>query len=118
MRRTLDTAAVRGLLEREGATREYRGLEGQEVVGAVKRVPRPDWAVLAEVPAAEAYRQVTRLRNVTAVIVAALLVAVGLFAYFLGLLITRPLDRLTGAATKVEIGRASCRERLWVCVAD
>src|SRR5204862_336802 len=104
MRRTLDTAAVRGLLEREGATREYRGLEGQEVVGAVKRVPRPDWAVLAEVPAAEAYRQVTRLRNVTAVIVAALLVAVGLFAYFLGLLITRPLDRLTGAATKVAGG--------------
>src|SRR5438067_1116813 len=96
--------AVRGLLEREGATREYRGLEGQEVVGAAKRVPRPDWAVLAEVPAAEAYRQVTRLRNVTAVIVAALLVAVGLFAYFLGLLITRPLDRLTGAATKVAGG--------------
>ncbi len=104
MRRTLDTAAVRGLLEREGATREYRGLEGQEVVGAVKRVPRPDWAVLAEVPAAEAYRQVTRLRNVTALIVAALLVAVGLFAYFLGLLITRPLDRLTGAAAKVAGG--------------
>src|SRR6266480_1165062 len=54
-------------------------------------VPRLEWAVLAEVPAAQAYRQVARLRNVTVLIVAALLVVVGLFAYFLGLLITRPL---------------------------
>src|SRR2546427_4840443 len=37
-------------------------------------------------------------------IVAALLVAVGLFAYFLGLLITRPLDRLTQAAAQVASG--------------
>jgi len=104
MGHTLDTAVVRRLLEREGATREYRGLEGQEVVGAVKRVPRPEWAVLAEVPASEAYRQVARLRNVTGLIVATLLVAVGLFAYFLGLLITRPLDRLTQGAAKVAAG--------------
>jgi diguanylate cyclase (GGDEF)-like protein len=104
MHRSLDAAVLRRLLEREGATQEYRGLEGQEVVGAVKRVPRPDWAVLAEVPASEAYRQVARLRNVTVLIVAALLVAVGLFAYFLGLLITRPLGRLTRAAAKVAGG--------------
>jgi len=104
MHRSLDAAVFRRLLEREGATQEYRGLEGQEVVGAVKRVPRPDWAVLAEVPASEAYRQVLRLRNVTVLIVAALLIVVGLFAYFLGLLITRPLGRLTGAAVKVAGG--------------
>ena len=102
--RGLDTAVVRRLLEREGTTREYRGLEGQNMVGAVKRVPRPEWAVLAEVPASEAYRQVARLRNVTGLIVATLLVAVGLFAYFLGLLITRPLDRLTQGAAKVAAG--------------
>ena len=104
MGHNLPAALVRRLLEHEGVTREYRGLGGQEVVGTIKGVPRLEWAVLAEVPAAEAYRQVTRLRNVTALIVAALLVAVGLFAYFLGLLITRPLDRLTGAAGKVARG--------------
>ena len=104
MQRSLDPAAVRRLLEREGMTREYRGLEGQEVVGAVKRVPRPDWAVLAEVPASEAFRQVTQLRNLTGLIVAALVLAVGLLAYFLGLLITRPLDRLTEGARKVAAG--------------
>jgi diguanylate cyclase (GGDEF)-like protein len=104
MRHSLPAAVVRRLLEHEGATREYRGLGGQEVVGTIKAVPRLEWAVLAEVPAAAAYRQVTRLRNVTALVVAALLVAVGLFAYFLGLLITRPVDRLTGAAAKVARG--------------
>jgi len=104
MRYNLPAAVVRRLLEHEGVTREYRGLAGQEVVGTIKGVPRLDWAVVAEVPAAEAYRQVTRLRNVTALIVAALLVAVGLLAYFLGLLITRPLDRLTAAAAKVARG--------------
>jgi len=104
MGHSLPAPLVRRLLEHEGVTREYRGLGGQEVVGTIKGVPRLEWAVLAEVPAAEAYRQVTRLRNVTALIVAALLVAVGLFAYFLGLLITRPLDRLTGAAGKVARG--------------
>jgi diguanylate cyclase (GGDEF)-like protein len=103
-RHGLPAAVVRWLVEHEGATREYRGLDGQEVVGTIKGVPRLEWAVLAEVPAAQAYRQVTRLRNVTALIVGALLVAVGLFAYFLGLLITRPLDRLTGAAAKVAGG--------------
>src|SRR5438132_1103735 len=104
MRYNLPAAVVRRLLEHEGVTREYRGLAGQEVVGTMKAVPRLDWAVLAEVPASEAFRQVTRLRNVTVLIVAALLVAVGLFAYFLGLLITRPLDRLTAAAAKVARG--------------
>ncbi len=104
MQYNLPAAVVRRLLEHEGVTREYRGLGGQEVVGTIKGVPRLDWAVVAEVPAAEAYRQVTRLRNVTALIVAALLVAVGLLAYFLGLLITRPLDRLTAAAAKVARG--------------
>jgi diguanylate cyclase (GGDEF)-like protein len=102
--RVLDAAIVRRLVEREGATVEYRGLEGQAVVGVAKRVPQLDWAVLAEVPAAEAYRQVTRLRNVTGLIVVALLAGVGLLAYFLGLLIARPLDRLTKGAAKVAEG--------------
>jgi diguanylate cyclase (GGDEF)-like protein len=104
MRRSLPAAVVHRLLEQEGTTREYRGLEGHEVVGTMRGVPQLDWAVLAEIPAGEAFRQVTRLRNVTVLIVAALLVAVGLFAYFLGLLITRPLDRLTRGAAKVAAG--------------
>ncbi|HEX4627950.1 MAG TPA: diguanylate cyclase [Gemmatimonadales bacterium] len=103
-RPTVNATTVRRLLEREGATLEYLGLDGQASVGVAKRVPRLEWAVLAEVPAAEAYRQVTRLRDVTALIVVALFAGVGLLAYFLGLLITRPLDRLTRGAAKVAEG--------------
>ena len=107
-RRSLDAASTSRLLEREGSVVEYAGLGGngggERVVGALKRVPQLDWAVLAEVPASEAFRQVTRLRNVTALIVAALFVGVGLLAYFLGLLISRPLDRLREGAAKVAGG--------------
>jgi diguanylate cyclase (GGDEF)-like protein len=104
MRRTIDPTVVRRLLEHEGSTVEFAGLEGDGVVATAKRVPQLDWAVLAEVPAMDAYRRVTRLRNVTMGIVAGLLVGVGLLAYLLGLLITRPLDRLTGGAARVAAG--------------
>ena len=103
-RRSLDAGATRRLLEREGTVVEYAGLDGQGVVGTLKRVPQLDWAVLAEVPASEAFREVARLRNVTVMIVTALFVGVGLLAYFLGLLITRPLDRLREGAGKVAGG--------------
>ena len=99
-----DAPIVRRLLEREGAAAAGRGVDGTQVVAVLKRVPQLDWAVLAETPAADAYRQVTRLRNVTALVLAALLVVVGLLAYLLALLITRPLDRLTRGAARVAGG--------------
>jgi len=104
MQRHLDSAVVGRLLEHEGLPLEFTGLQGDRVVASAKRVPHVDWAVLVQVPAAEAFRQVTRLRNVTVLIVAALLVGVGLLAYLLGLLITRPLDRLTHGAARVAGG--------------
>src|SRR2546428_9864140 len=70
----------------------------------MKAVPRLDGGGLGEVPAGGGFRQVTRLRNVTVLIVAARLGAVGLFAYSLGLRIARPLDRLTLAAAQVASG--------------
>src|SRR5256884_577847 len=101
MQRQLDTAFTRRLLKHEGLTIEFTGLQGDRVVASAKRVPHVEWAVLVQVPAAEAFRQVTHLRNVTMLIVATLLVGVGLLAYVLGLLITRPLNRLTGGAARV-----------------
>src|SRR5207302_1388713 len=82
--------AVVGEPYRDGATRQP--------------VPRLAWAVVAAVPAETAYRQATRLRNLTVLIVAALLLGVGLLAYLLGVLIVRPLDRLTAGAAKVAAG--------------
>jgi diguanylate cyclase (GGDEF)-like protein len=95
---------TRWLLAREGRAVQFASVTGDRVVGSVQRVPALDWIVVTEIPTAEAFRQVARLRNVTALIVASLFGAVGALGYFLGLLIVRPLDRLTKGAAKVAAG--------------
>jgi two-component system, cell cycle response regulator len=70
-------------------------------------VPRLRWAAVADLPRAEAFRPLSRLRTLTTVILAALLAGVGLITYVLGLLIVRPLARLSGAAAKVAAGDLS-----------
>ncbi len=77
---------------------EYQTSDGRSLVGTLRAVPQIEWAVLAEVPRQVAYAPVARLRNITVFVVAALLFGVGLLAYRLGLLIVRPLDRLTEGA--------------------
>ncbi len=104
MRTRLPEALVRGLFDGEGATVAYRRMDGTDVVGALRRVPRLRWAAVAELPRAEALREVTGLRNATAWTTALVLAVVGLMAYVLGLLIVRPLERLSAAAVKVAAG--------------
>jgi diguanylate cyclase (GGDEF)-like protein len=100
----LPPESVKMLLDREGSAVRYRGFDGEEAVGTLQRVPRLGWAVVAAIPAETAYRQAARLRNLTVLIVAALLLGVGLLAYLLGVLIVRPLDRLTTGAAQVAAG--------------
>ncbi len=100
----LPTETTHALSDKEGGVTEYRGFDGRAVVGSLQPVPRLRWAVVAEIPAAEAYRQVIRLRDVTALLVAVLLLGIGLIAYVLGVGIVRPLDRLTEGAGKVAAG--------------
>ena len=47
----------------------YTDFSGSEVLGTLRRVPSLDWAVVAEIPADEAYAQVVQLRDVTALLV-------------------------------------------------
>ena len=102
--RKLTFATTELLFASEGSPVTYADRDGNEVIGALKRVPRLDWAVVAEIPAKEAYAQVEQLRDVTALLVTGLLVVVGFIAYRLGLLIVRPLDRLTAGAAEVAAG--------------
>ena len=95
---------TRYLLAREGRAVQFSSVTSERVVGSVRRIPALNWIVVTEIPTAEAFRQVARLRNVTALIVASLFAAVGALGYFLGLLIVRPLDRLTQGAAKVAAG--------------
>ena len=82
----------------------YADRDGREVIGTLQRVPSLEWAVVAEITAEEAYAQVAQMRDVTALLVAGLLVVVGFIAYWLGLFIVRPLDRLTKGAAEVAGG--------------
>ncbi len=74
------------------------------VVGTFEKVPRLDWTIVAEIPQQEAFAQIARLRNLTALIVVILLVGVGSIAYALAQIIIRPLDRLAAGAAHVAAG--------------
>jgi len=95
---------TRKLFFGEGDPQRYYGYHGEPVVGALKRMSELDWGVVAEKERAKAYAQIVRLQNVTLVLVVGLLLFIGLGAYLLGLTLVRPLDRLTGGASKVAAG--------------
>lgn len=104
MRTTMSSRVVDRLKTREGRVVTYESFAGHEVVGSLKRIPRVRWSVVAEIPADAAYWQVQRFRNLTLLIVGGLLLGVGGIAYRLGLLIVRPLERLTKGAAEVADG--------------
>ena len=96
--------SARWLLDRQDRAVQFTSFTDDRVVGSVRVVPALDWIVISEIPSAEAFRQVARLRNMTLTIVTFLLAVVGAFAYLLSLLIVRPLNRLTRAASRVAGG--------------
>jgi diguanylate cyclase (GGDEF)-like protein len=104
MRASLNARSLNRLKSREGHVVTYESLTGGEVVGSLKRMFRAKWAVVSEVSADAAFLQVRRFRNDSLLIVSALLFSVGLIAYRLGLLIVRPLERLTRGAAEVAEG--------------
>ena len=97
-------STTRKLFFGEGDPQRYYSYHGEPVVGALKRMSELAWGVVAEKERAKAYAQIVRLRNVTLVLVVGLLLFIGLGAYLLGLTLVRPLDRLTGGASKVAAG--------------
>ena len=104
MKTRLPETTTSALFDKEGQTVEYTRADGLQVIGAVRRVPRLRWATVAEIPLSQALGRVGRLRSATGLVIAVLLALVGLLAYVLGLVIARPLGRLTAAAAKVVAG--------------
>jgi diguanylate cyclase (GGDEF)-like protein len=82
----------------------YIGYRENEVVGRLLRVERLGWSVVAEIPVEEAFAPVTRLRNLTVLLVVGVFLVVGFIAYRLALVIIRPLDRLSKGAAEVAWG--------------
>jgi len=104
MRTRLATDVVQALTDREGSRVEYKRADGRDVMGTLRRVPALRWAAVVEVPRAEAFRQAGG--GGTGVLLIALLLAAALAAY-VGSLIVRPLQRLSGVAAKVAAGDTS-----------
>jgi diguanylate cyclase (GGDEF)-like protein len=92
------------LKSREGLLINYTSVSGADVAGSFRRVPRVRWAVIAEIPADTAFLQVRQFRNMTLLIVGGLLLGVTAIAYRMGMLIVRPLERLTKGAAEVAEG--------------
>jgi diguanylate cyclase (GGDEF)-like protein len=88
----------------EGRPVEFTDANGERLVASLRPISGLDWLVVAEIPSSEVFRQLHHLRDITLLIVAAMLLAAGAMGYALGIFIVRPLDRLTRGAAKVAAG--------------
>ena len=104
---TVDAAILQVLASAQGGAAEYTDSDGVEMVGALAAIPGLTWSVVAQRPTAEAYAQVIQLRNSAFLLVSIILVVVGAIAYLLGVVIVRPLARLTAGAGAVAAGDLS-----------
>ena len=100
----LPEAVLAELEQSESTSVAYRASDGVEVLGAQQPVPSTEWRAVAEVPSGFAFAEIRRMRNANALLVLVLLLVVGSLAYALGLLIVRPLSRLSSAAKRVAGG--------------
>jgi diguanylate cyclase (GGDEF)-like protein len=100
----LELSALRWLLIPSRDPVEYANPDGAKVIGTMRPILDTRWYVLTELPQSEGFRQVNRLLLETVLVLAGLLLVVGSLAYLLGLLLVRPLDRLTHGAARVAEG--------------
>ncbi|HKS06319.1 MAG TPA: diguanylate cyclase [Gemmatimonadaceae bacterium] len=100
----LSPGALAKLTAVASRTVSYQSAGGVEVLASLTAVPQVQWAALSETPAIAAFDKLTRFRNIGVLIVVALLAAVTAGAYRFGLIVTRPLDRLTEGAAEVAAG--------------
>ncbi|HTS87082.1 MAG TPA: diguanylate cyclase [Gemmatimonadales bacterium] len=101
---SLPAAMASALTASPNTVAEYTDPDGTEAIGTLRPVPTTGWNVVAELSRTEGFAQVNRLRNVTILVLGGLFVVVGLLAYALGLILVRPLDRLTKGAERVAGG--------------
>jgi len=94
----------RSLLAAPRAPLRFTDPDGTHVVGALEPIERMGWSVLARLERRGAYAGIARLRNVTLLMLAGILLVVGVAAYALGLVIVKPLDRLTAGAARIAAG--------------
>ena len=103
----LPDSVTQGMFEQRTLPVEYLSVSEKKVLGSIAFSSQWQWGVLAETGKAEAYARTNRIRNLTMLITLGALLVVGLTAYFLGVTIVRPLNRLTNGANQVANGDLS-----------
>jgi diguanylate cyclase (GGDEF)-like protein len=104
LRTRLERAVLQRLTAHETAAVTFLSPSGYMAVGSIKPVPQVHWAIISEKSAHAAFREVRQFRNVALAVVFALLIAVAASAYYLGIIIVRPLERLAQGAAEVSLG--------------
>jgi|GEM_PF-518800 len=88
----------------ESTARPYRGILGSAVAGAFVPLGTPDWAVVTELPWAEAYREVIRQFTIMAIITLVVATLASLSGALIARRLTVPLSELMGIATRIAGG--------------
>ncbi|GAB4425771.1 MAG: hypothetical protein Kow0031_05400 [Anaerolineae bacterium] len=86
------------------AQQAYRGLYDEMVLGNAAIISGANWRVVVELPVKEAYAPLYNLLRVMAIGLILGIIVFGALGVFLAQQITRPLERLTHAATQLSDG--------------
>jgi diguanylate cyclase (GGDEF)-like protein len=97
-------STIEEILSRSHTSAPYVNFEDLDVIGSSASVPQTDWMVVSEIPTDAAFAQLREFRNFSILVVLGLLLLVAASAYWLGVIIARPLDRLTKGAAEVAAG--------------
>jgi len=82
----------------------YQGINGDTVVGTYVPLGTPDWAVVTEVPWAEAYQEVIQNAAASGGVILVMAILAGLVGAYLARRLAVPLVNLTGTATRIAGG--------------
>ncbi|MBD1932109.1 PAS domain S-box protein [Trichocoleus sp. FACHB-69] len=97
---------IKKLTKLKGAKtlKNYQGLKGVEVVGAIAPIRSVRWKVVVELPTAEAYAPVQRMLFVMGIALSVAMLLAAELGWFFSRQIVSPLQRLTQAAAKISAG--------------
>jgi len=85
----------------------YQGIMGTTVAGIYVPLETPDWAVVTELPWAEAYQEIISQALFSVAITLAMAVLAGLLGVFVARRLAVPLVNLTGTAARITAGEVA-----------
>jgi signal transduction histidine kinase len=103
----MPTPGVHACLAGATSSEVYRGFLGDEVLGAYVWMPRQQWALMAEIHAAEAFAPLSAMSRQTLVLALVALFGALVLSAILSRGLARPVDRLAAASRRVAEGDLS-----------